>query len=242
MFELIDCRLVTKADFKMKKGYQPKNSLFYILSGKLEYLIEDSRNISGENELVCFPDDVYFERKMLKPMTFYYIRFDRTDNDKLLCGKMNIKNTARLVSTLEYLLDAKLLDRRLKNYYLNDIFVQTEAEKQLDSTPKHEIVTLTEEYFEKNLKEKISLEKVAKEIGISASGLSGNFKKFSGTSPIKYLNEMRIKKAEALLCNTSLSILEISKECGFENAYYFSNTFKKNKGVSPLKYRKSYEL
>ena len=46
-------------------------------------------------------------------------------------------------------------------------------------------------------------------------------------------------KAKELLTNTTLSVQSISEMCGYENVYYFSNTFKKTVGVSPLKFRQS---
>ena len=49
---------------------------------------------------------------------------------------------------------------------------------------------------------------------------------------------LRIEKAKEYLINDQLSITEISKKCGFQSPYYFSNTFKKEHGESPEKYRK----
>ena len=37
---------------------------------------------------------------------------------------------------------------------------------------------------------------------------------------------------------TSYSVAEIARRCGFENTYYFSNTFKKHQGCAPSAYRK----
>ena len=51
-----------------------------------------------------------------------------------------------------------------------------------------------------------------------------------------------IKKAEELLCGTSLTLSQIASECGYENAFYLSKAFKKVKGVSPKIYRQKYGI
>lgn len=56
-------------------------------------------------------------------------------------------------------------------------------------------------------------------------------------TPFEYTARLKIKRAEELLVNTNLAIKDISGVCGFENEYYFSNFFKKRKGVSPTKFR-----
>ena len=55
----------------------------------------------------------------------------------------------------------------------------------------------------------------------------------------EYLNSKRIEKAAQMLLMTELSMDEISREVGFNSAAYFSKLFKKYKGISPLKYRKT---
>ena len=53
-----------------------------------------------------------------------------------------------------------------------------------------------------------------------------------------YLNHFRIEQAKELLCQTELSIKNISIDVGFSDEFYFSRLFKKSVGVSPQHYRK----
>ena len=59
-----------------------------------------------------------------------------------------------------------------------------------------------------------------------------------GISPINYLMQARVKKAEKLLATTDYSMSVISSSCGFASSGYFSQTFKKITGLSPSAYRK----
>ena len=64
------------------------------------------------------------------------------------------------------------------------------------------------------------------------------FKKYTGKTPIDYINTYRLYKAQELLENTDKSILDISYECGFDNVSYFIRLFKKHIGVTPGKFKK----
>ncbi len=78
----------------------------------------------------------------------------------------------------------------------------------------------------------------ASENGISYAAFRRLFKDHTGLPPQRYLLDMRVRKAQAMLSNTTLSVQAVSDETGFENSFYFSRYFKKRTGVSPLNYRK----
>ena len=55
-------------------------------------------------------------------------------------------------------------------------------------------------------------------------------------SPVRFVTKMRIDYAKELLAANRRSVSEIAEMCGFSNAYYFSNVFKKQTGFSPSQY------
>lgn len=65
------------------------------------------------------------------------------------------------------------------------------------------------------------------------------FKEDTKRTPNRYITELRINQAQTLLLqDTFISIDNISKQCGFNDSFYFSTCFKKHVGISPLQYRK----
>ena len=84
-------------------------------------------------------------------------------------------------------------------------------------------------FFDKEL----SLRMVSTYVGISENHLSSIFKKQTGQTFTKYVTELRIERAKTLLKETNLKIYEIAENVGFDNAEYFSKTFKKVTGKSP---------
>lgn len=92
-------------------------------------------------------------------------------------------------------------------------------------------------YIEENYHEQISLNEIADRFGINPNYLSGKFKEETGVNFIDYLTCVRIEKAKFLLCETSLSINEISLNIGYNYQTYFQKVFKKIEGITPLDYR-----
>ena len=91
-------------------------------------------------------------------------------------------------------------------------------------------------YIQFNYSHDISIDDVAKSVGVSRSHLYRVFMLNVGKSPIDYLTEYRINEACKLLRTGSLSIAEVAVSVGFFDQFYFSRVFKRAKGVPPSKY------
>ena len=59
-------------------------------------------------------------------------------------------------------------------------------------------------------------------------------------TPNSYKSKKKIKLACMYLKNSNLSINAVSSSLGYNDTYTFSHWFKKEKGISPLNYRKKY--
>ncbi|MDN5276704.1 MAG: two-component system, response regulator YesN [Clostridiales bacterium] len=74
---------------------------------------------------------------------------------------------------------------------------------------------------------------------ISPYYLSHLFKEELNITFLEYLTMVRMEEAKKLLKDTSLSIVAIASQVGYEDASYFSKVFKKYVGISPAQYRKN---
>lgn len=93
------------------------------------------------------------------------------------------------------------------------------------------------QYISQHYTESISLDSVAKVVGLNKSYLSRIFKARTGETMSNYINQCRIRKAASLLRKTDRRAYEIAEMVGYNNVEYFNQVFKKLMGVSPKEYR-----
>lgn len=84
----------------------------------------------------------------------------------------------------------------------------------------------------------VSIKELANSCNLSQSRFMYLFKEQTGMAPHAYLQALRIKNSMTLLTSTQLKIVEVGKQCGYEDSLYFSRVFKKHVGVSPREYRR----
>ena len=93
------------------------------------------------------------------------------------------------------------------------------------------------ELVQMNSKAKLRADHVARELGISVSRLQHLFKDETGTTLIRYLQDVRIERACKLLEETHLSVKQIVSEVGAGDTSHFIRDFRKAQGLSPQRYR-----
>lgn len=84
----------------------------------------------------------------------------------------------------------------------------------------------------------LSVETVCRELHVSSSFFSKVFKQETGQTFLNYLINRRMEEAKKLLDKTDYKSHVIGEMVGYPEPNYFSYVFKKNCGVSPVKYRK----
>ena len=89
-------------------------------------------------------------------------------------------------------------------------------------------------YINDNYTEKITLDGIAKVIGINKSYFAREFKKYAGQTVHTYINNLRCARADRCLAD-GMSVTEAAMTAGFETLSYFSRTYKKLRGISPVK-------
>ena len=95
------------------------------------------------------------------------------------------------------------------------------------------------DYLEKNIRKKITLEKLARIAGMSISSYTAQFRRAVGLSPIDYLINLRIIQVRDLLVHSKMNLAEIAAACGFCDANYMIKLFRARENTSPGKLRRS---
>ena len=98
------------------------------------------------------------------------------------------------------------------------------------------------DYIEGNYMCAISTEDIAGAAGVHVGHLHRIFPEETGMTIGEYLTHLRIEKAKSLLMHTDISNSSIATRTGISSQQYFCRLFKKETGLSPQEYRKSYAL
>jgi AraC-like DNA-binding protein len=93
------------------------------------------------------------------------------------------------------------------------------------------------EFIFRNFQNDFSIPELAAYCYISPFYFSRMFKDFTGYTPARYIQTIRMKQAALLLQGTRLSLLDICAYSGFKRPDYFSAVFKRTFGVAPSLYR-----
>jgi len=94
------------------------------------------------------------------------------------------------------------------------------------------------EYIETNYSSSLSLEALAKVVGMNPKYFCRVFASLLHQSPMDYVNFYRVEQAAYLLDSTTRSVTAVGTECGFSESSYFTKVFKKYKGITPSAYRR----
>ncbi|WP_420835274.1 helix-turn-helix transcriptional regulator [Marinobacterium rhizophilum] len=86
----------------------------------------------------------------------------------------------------------------------------------------------------------LTLEQVEQQAHCSVNHLINLFRQYFDTTPIRYLWQVRLDRAEALLRHTDIPIAAIAEQCGFASPFHFSRLFKSSREVSPRAFRSRY--
>jgi transcriptional regulator GlxA family with amidase domain len=78
---------------------------------------------------------------------------------------------------------------------------------------------------------------LSKSVGLSPGRLRQLFQRETGRSPMEYLREVRMRRAELLLRGTFLSVKEIAFAIGAKHVSSFVHAFKRKHGLTPSEFR-----
>ncbi len=92
-------------------------------------------------------------------------------------------------------------------------------------------------YMNKNYRDAISLDDLAQISLMSKRSFLRYFKSATSSTPMEYLQKIRVQKICEMLIYTNSNLSEIAAECGFSDSNYMCKVFRKIMHKSPLQYK-----
>lgn len=136
-----------------------------------------------------------------------------------------------------------LLDRTTNVHTMLDIcndmfktYSHMVSELQLNF-PQSATVYKIRKLISSRIEEKITVQSLADELGLSRTFISSHFKSATGKNLNDYINEQKINRAKVLLKTTRMPIIDISELLAFSSQSYFQSIFKKLTGLTPREYQ-----
>lgn len=160
-----------------------------------------------------------------------------------MCGQngMELEQAFRLSDFYIQKLDDLHTIQEIQNLHdemVMDFTEKMRRKKQNDVTSKH--IAACKDYIYCHIKERITVEQLALEYGVSTSYLSRLFKKEVGVSLSTYVRNKKIEVAKDLLKFSQDSMIDIANHLSFSSQSHFIQQFKEVVGMTPKKYRDSH--
>ncbi len=106
------------------------------------------------------------------------------------------------------------------------------------STHHDETIIKVQEWIQDNYTKPIPVTEIARRFQLSVRSLNRRFKQATNTTPLQYLQDLRISQAKDLLKQSNLVIAEVADQVGYQDASYFTGLFKKLNAITPNEYRR----
>jgi len=100
----------------------------------------------------------------------------------------------------------------------------------------------TRGWLDRHFLDRVTISDLAQKASLSRAHFTELFTTLTGISPKKYIIQLRLNQAMALLEETDLSITDVSIRTGFNHLAHFDRLFHDNTGMSPNKYRSEKNL
>ncbi len=235
-------------------NFTPDFDRFYFIKDGEGYIKIGSEELyPNPNQLILLPGGIKQSYSTISEQTFtkYFCHFTATIGDLNLFQILKLPRVIDIEETefleqlfqglidhhmseeLTAVLQVKLYLLKIVCYFIEHIEMN---QIQLSGFESLEIVNDILKYIESRLNENITVEELAKIAHFNPNYFIHFFHKMTGSSPLQYINKLKIEKAKNLLSTSNLSISEIADSIGFQ-LFYFSRIFKNSTGFSPTAYR-----
>lgn len=122
----------------------------------------------------------------------------------------------------------------IRRSYRQHGFIEGEANHHHD-----EVIIDAQQWLHDHVTTTAALGALAHQLHMSQRTLNRRFKRATGVSPGRYLQQLRLDHARELLRDSNLSVTEIAAKVGYQDVGYFSTLFRVQMAQSPTEYRKS---
>lgn len=218
------------------------------VGGKTWYTQGEKQFLSDKEHVMLLPKGGHYSWKCTEPGECIVIDFDAqeeersiesvelTDNSYVLSAFAKIEKCMSLENPVNR------LEAMQQLYGLLAFLVRAAGRKNASADKRHILAPAIDHMTENYADPTISNDALAALCGISTVYFRKIFETVFGISPIRYLHELRIGKAKAMLSGDYDSIAQVAESVGYSSVYHFSKMFKTYTGMSPTQFAKEVKM
>lgn len=240
--------------------FTPKNyHLFhYIISGKGAYTYNGVTTTlkAGQIFYIAPGEKPVYGPDKFEPWSYIWVGFSGSNADELLrLSGISQKNPfySDKERELKFLFDSIAQNKNHDGtfnlislgylYEVLAIMIRNNKDIVLDEkiSAKLNHINSAKEFILNNYQFEITVEDIAKSVGVSPNYLANIFAEYEKCSPKKYLTKIRMEHAALLLGMNKYKIKEVAKMVSYSNQLHFAASFKLYYGISASEYMKQYK-
>ncbi|MBE6635009.1 MAG: helix-turn-helix domain-containing protein [Ruminococcaceae bacterium] len=253
-------QIVVNRSIRKKKGVLTSHfhnvyEIYYLTEGHMRYIIADRIYPISKGDIVLIPQGVIhntaYDSETASRLLVNFPGELIADKRLLECFDKSIVHASEDVAKEFEIVFGRLEKEKnradaysetLIRQYLTELLIIIARIDGAPPPPKLDgysrIMQSAVEFINSSYQSEISLCSIAERFSLSKSFFSRKFKEVTGFGLSEYITLVRIKNAERMLDSTECSVTDIAFACGFNDSSYFTSTFKRIMGKTPLKYKK----
>ncbi len=134
------------------------------------------------------------------------------------------------------------LEQFLISLYRTNSVNKVKKTSMIKQNLENDIVSEIKSFLNENIKNKVTLDDVAKFANVSKTNLKETFKKRTGMGVIAYFRNLKIEYAKTLIREDSYNFTQIAEILGYDSIHYFSRQFKNITKMTPGEYARSVKV
>lgn len=245
---------VGESGFLFKGEKHSAYELTYVDRGQLHCVVDGTGYSLKQGQMMIFlPNQWHMQYTDLNETAhFLTVSFDLRSDLDLVFGDRVFDLSSMEATYLKQLLQEPEIDDAYSNdviranlkLLLLTILRDTNKRKKRLKTPtalrnENSIVGRTLQYIADHVYDRLSVETVAKETGVSASHLTALFRRQMSISPGEYIRRVKLEESKTLIREGKMNFSQIAAVLHYSTIHHFSRQFKENFGISPSEYAKS---
>jgi AraC-like DNA-binding protein/uncharacterized cupin superfamily protein len=235
-------RVAPQADWHMDRHvHRDFHELIVVVGGALAVRMRGQTRRALRGDVLTYPVDVWHAERAVgeEPLETLFLAWTWRDAGTHPSLPLHATDRSGRVQRLIYWMHELAPPTRPDAAHMLHVLLDAllfEVE-QLSRTREQAMVAQVKAYVQNHIADPLCLDDLAGEVGLSKYHFSRTFKAAAGTTPMRFVRQVRVEAARSLLLSTSWTLRAIARQVGFSDEFQLSRVFRRVTGTPPSEVR-----